>query len=108
MRNGIHTGNPWHFGLPSGTMNFYRIFISLLIAFALENQANWSGGAAFFTSPRGLVRGSTYRCLDAQCYREARFFGGEGMDIIYLLILAGLYVVTHGLVWALGRLGKSP
>jgi hypothetical protein len=30
------------------------------------------------------------------------------MDIIYLLILAGLYVVSHGLVWALGRLVKAP
>ncbi len=30
------------------------------------------------------------------------------MDAIYLLILAGLYVVTHGLVWALDRLGKTP
>jgi hypothetical protein len=29
------------------------------------------------------------------------------MDFIYLLILAGLYVASHGLVWALGRLGKS-
>ena len=56
----------------------------------------------------GLVRGFPYTCFDARCYRKARFFGGEGMDIVYLLILAGLYVVTHGLVWALGRLGKSP
>jgi hypothetical protein len=32
----------------------------------------------------------------------------KGMDIIYLLILAGLYAVTHGLIWALGRLGKAP
>jgi hypothetical protein len=30
------------------------------------------------------------------------------MDIIYLLILAGLYVVSRGLVWALGRLVKAP
>jgi hypothetical protein len=30
------------------------------------------------------------------------------MDAAYLLILAGLYFVTHGLVWALGRLGTSP
>jgi hypothetical protein len=29
------------------------------------------------------------------------------MDAIYLLMLAGLYVVTHGLVWALNRLGES-
>ena len=28
------------------------------------------------------------------------------MDIVYLLILAGLYAVSHGLVWALDRLGK--
>jgi hypothetical protein len=29
------------------------------------------------------------------------------MDAIYLLMLAGLYVLTHGLVLALNRLGKS-
>lgn len=28
------------------------------------------------------------------------------MDAIFLLILAGLYLVTHGLVWALERLCK--
>ena len=28
------------------------------------------------------------------------------MDIVYLLMLAALYGVTHGLVWALGRLGR--
>jgi len=30
------------------------------------------------------------------------------MDAIYLLILVGLYLVTHGLVWAFGHLGKTP
>jgi hypothetical protein len=30
------------------------------------------------------------------------------MDAIYLLILIGLYAVTHALVWALQRLGKTP
>ena len=29
------------------------------------------------------------------------------MDAIYLLILAGLYAITHGLVWALRRLGGT-
>jgi hypothetical protein len=29
------------------------------------------------------------------------------MDVIYLLMLAGLYLVTHGLVWALNRLGMT-
>jgi len=29
------------------------------------------------------------------------------MDAIYLLILAGLYAITHGLVWALKRLGRT-
>jgi hypothetical protein len=28
-------------------------------------------------------------------------------DIIYLLMLAALYAVTHALIWALQRLGKS-
>lgn len=30
------------------------------------------------------------------------------MDAVYLLILLGLYLLTHGLVLALDRLGKSP
>jgi len=29
------------------------------------------------------------------------------MDALYLRILAGLYALTHALVWALDRLGKS-
>jgi len=29
------------------------------------------------------------------------------VDLIYLLMLAALYAVTHALVWALERLGKS-
>jgi hypothetical protein len=29
------------------------------------------------------------------------------MDAIYLLVLAALYGVTHALVWALERLGKT-
>lgn len=29
------------------------------------------------------------------------------MDVVYLLLLAGLYVFTHGLVMALRRLGKT-
>jgi hypothetical protein len=29
------------------------------------------------------------------------------VDAIYLLILVGLYLITHGLVLALGRLGKT-
>jgi hypothetical protein len=28
------------------------------------------------------------------------------MDAIYLVVLAALYAVTHGLVWALDRLGE--
>lgn len=34
--------------------------------------------------------------------------GARRMDAIYLLILAALYAMTHGLVWALDRLGKTP
>jgi hypothetical protein len=32
---------------------------------------------------------------------------GVGMDAIYLLILAALYAITHGLVWALHRMGGA-
>jgi hypothetical protein len=28
------------------------------------------------------------------------------MDVVYLLMLAGLYLVSHALVWALDRLGR--
>jgi len=30
------------------------------------------------------------------------------MDIVFILILAGLYAVSHGLAWALSRLGGEP
>jgi hypothetical protein len=30
------------------------------------------------------------------------------MDALYLLILVGLYAVTHALVWALDHLRNSP
>lgn len=30
------------------------------------------------------------------------------MDALYLLILVGLYAVTHALVWALDRLRGAP
>ena len=29
------------------------------------------------------------------------------MDVVFLLVIAGLYLLTHGLIWALDRLGKS-
>jgi hypothetical protein len=29
------------------------------------------------------------------------------MDAVYLIILAGLYAITHGLIWALHRLGET-
>jgi hypothetical protein len=29
------------------------------------------------------------------------------LDAVYLLLLATLYLVTHGLVWALARLGEA-
>ena len=28
------------------------------------------------------------------------------MDVIYLLMLAGLYLASHGLAWALERTGR--
>jgi hypothetical protein len=30
------------------------------------------------------------------------------MDALYLLMLAGLYAVTHALIWALDRLRSAP
>ncbi len=30
------------------------------------------------------------------------------MDAVYLLMLAALYAATHGLAWALDRLGSKP
>jgi hypothetical protein len=39
---------------------------------------------------------------------RSRIKGAEiVMDAIYLLMLAGLYVVTCGLVWGFKRLGKT-
>jgi hypothetical protein len=88
-------------------MNFYRIFISLLLAFALENHRSYVAAPCSCAAARA---GTWFPVQMFACpvLPWARFFRGEGMDIIYLLILAGLYVVSHGLVWALGRLGKAP
>jgi hypothetical protein len=30
------------------------------------------------------------------------------MDALALLLLAALYLLTHGLIWALARLGAQP
>jgi hypothetical protein len=30
------------------------------------------------------------------------------MDAVYLVIFVGLYAVTHALVWAFDRLGRTP
>jgi hypothetical protein len=30
------------------------------------------------------------------------------MDIVFILIIAGLYAVTHWLSWAIARLGGEP
>jgi len=38
---------------------------------------------------------------------DALLGGTRVVDLIYLLMLAALYAVTHALVWALERLGKS-
>ena len=31
----------------------------------------------------------------------------RAMDAVYILMLVGLYLVTHGLVWAVARLGAK-
>jgi len=42
-------------------------------------------------------------------YRDAaRQKESTVVDAVYLLLLALLYAVTHGLVWALDQLGESP
>ncbi len=30
------------------------------------------------------------------------------MDVIYILLLIGLYLITHGLVWAVSQLAGEP
>ena len=30
------------------------------------------------------------------------------MDIVFILVMAGLYAATHWLAWALSRLGGEP
>ena len=41
--------------------------------------------------------------------RTSRLTAGIGlMDALYLLMLAGLYALTHALVWALDRLRSAP
>lgn len=108
MRDGIHTGNPRQFPPPERGEEFLQDIYILPLSICTREPTGLVGRCGILPVTAGLVRDSPYRCLDARCYRGARFLGGEGMDVIYLLILAGLYVVSHGLVWALGRLGKSP
>jgi hypothetical protein len=30
------------------------------------------------------------------------------MDVVFILVVVGLYAVTHGLVWAIGRMRGEP
>ncbi len=30
------------------------------------------------------------------------------MDAVFILVVAGLYALTHGLVWAIGRMREEP
>ncbi len=53
--------------------------------------------------PALLVCALGFSCRRAAAYAHRR----RGMDAVYLLILAGLYAVTHGLIWALHRLSKT-
>jgi hypothetical protein len=60
------------------------------------------------------AQGSEKRSLFSQVYhtQNAKVLHATAaeirtMDAVYLMMLAGLYVVTHGLVLALNRLGKS-
>ena len=51
----------------------------------------------FFT---GFSQLSAYHLLNAK--------GEAGsMDVIYILLLIGLYLITHGLVWAVSRLAEE-
>ena len=46
-------------------------------------------------------------CITKHRSRGLALFRSMRVDAIYLLILFGLYLITHGLVRALGRLGKT-
>jgi hypothetical protein len=56
---------------------------------------------------RRLVGVFPYRRFHATRYCEPENLRRDEMDAIYLLLLAALYAVTHALVWALNRLGKT-
>jgi hypothetical protein len=30
------------------------------------------------------------------------------MDVVFILVVVGLYAATHGLVWAIGRMREEP
>ena len=30
------------------------------------------------------------------------------MDIVFILLIAGLYAISHGIAWAIARLGGEP
>ena len=46
-------------------------------------------------------------CITKHPSRGLTLFRSKRVDAIYLLILVGLYLITHGLVRALARLGKT-
>jgi hypothetical protein len=72
--------------------------------------ANDRAGAGQAPASRTTARGTRNLCTGFS--HAGRYFGRAllpevaAVDAVYLLILAALYFVTHGLVWALDRLGE--
>jgi hypothetical protein len=63
------------------------------------------GRPARIAAPKGKNLQELY--IAATSIRLRNYWENLRMDVIYLLILVGLYLTTHGLVRALGRLGKT-
>jgi hypothetical protein len=88
----------------SAAGEIYKIFIRAPLRFAFRSPADraspWIVRICVPVSAHRHAAGAVRR----HCERAS--FGGC-MDAIYLLILAGLYAITHALIWALHRLERT-
>lgn len=68
-------------------------------------------GQALFLTVRSRLPSYLARVLAGRCGSPAAVRHLErrlGVDIVFILVIAGLYALSHGLAWALSRLGGEP
>jgi hypothetical protein len=42
-----------------------------------------------------------------QAHRHSTICGRSGVDIVFIVVIAGLYAVSHWVAWAISRLGAE-